>query len=41
MTSVTWDEVAKWGFMLLLLIALVILIFIFSGSANELWDKIA
>ena len=39
--SITWDEVAKWAFFALLVIALVILVAIFSGSAHELWDKIA
>lgn len=39
--SITWDEIGKWVIVLLLLVAILIIIVLLSGSASDLWDKIA
>ncbi|MEM4336439.1 MAG: hypothetical protein QXG86_00345 [Candidatus Woesearchaeota archaeon] len=39
--SITWDEIAKWVIILLLIIALIVIITILSGNASDLWNKLA
>jgi len=39
--TIAWDEIGKWALILLLIVALVIVVAILSGSAHDLWDKIA
>jgi len=39
--TMAWEEIAKWVIVLALLIALIVLVIIFSGGTSAVWEKIA
>ena len=38
--SWAWDEVGKWVFFLILLVAIVFILFIMFGGVQGVWEKI-